>query len=76
MNIYIYIAGVSYSTDEQSLREVFAKYGEVVDGKQLDSLISFFFLFLNFCFFLFCFFLGGGGVPNGIVLKSFLLISI
>lgn len=38
--IYIYIgilhlsvAGVSYSTDENSLREAFSKYGEVLDGK-------------------------------------------
>lgn len=26
------IAGVSYNTDEMSLREAFAQYGEVVDG--------------------------------------------
>ncbi|XP_058788475.1 glycine-rich RNA-binding protein 3, mitochondrial-like [Vicia villosa] len=27
----LFVGGVSYSTDEQSLREVFARYGEVVD---------------------------------------------
>ncbi|KAK2441811.1 glycine-rich RNA-binding protein 4, mitochondrial [Trifolium repens] len=27
----LFVGGVSYSTDEQSLREVFSKYGEVVD---------------------------------------------
>lgn len=27
------VSGVSFSTDEQSLREAFSKYGEVVDGK-------------------------------------------
>lgn len=26
------VVGLSYNTDEQSLRETFAKYGEVVDG--------------------------------------------
>lgn len=31
------MAGISYNTDEQSLREAFAKYGEVVDGKWLFS---------------------------------------
>lgn len=30
---YLSVTGVSYSTDEQSLREAFSKYGEVVDGK-------------------------------------------
>lgn len=29
----ICIAGLSYNTDEQSLRESFDKYGEVIDGK-------------------------------------------
>ncbi|XP_061364924.1 glycine-rich RNA-binding protein 3, mitochondrial-like isoform X2 [Gastrolobium bilobum] len=29
----LFIGGVSYSTDEQSLREAFSKYGEVVDAR-------------------------------------------
>ncbi|XLU75652.1 hypothetical protein S245_034705, partial [Arachis hypogaea] len=29
----LFIGGVSYSTDEQSLREVFGKYGDVVDAR-------------------------------------------
>ncbi|WVZ13064.1 hypothetical protein V8G54_017594 [Vigna mungo] len=29
----LFIGGVSFSTDEQSLRETFAKYGEVVDAR-------------------------------------------
>ncbi|KAF4385036.1 hypothetical protein G4B88_017837 [Cannabis sativa] len=31
----LFIGGISYQTDEQSLREAFAKYGEIVDGKFL-----------------------------------------
>jgi len=27
------VAGISYSTDEPSLREAFSRYGEVLDGK-------------------------------------------
>ncbi|KAL1317132.1 glycine-rich RNA-binding protein 3, mitochondrial-like isoform X2 [Arachis ipaensis] len=30
----LFIGGVSYSTDEQSLREVFGKYGDVVDDPE------------------------------------------
>lgn len=29
------VVGLSYSTDQQSLLEAFAKYGDVVDGKLL-----------------------------------------
>ena len=35
-----FIAGISFSTDEQSLREAFSKYGEVVEGRLLGSFIS------------------------------------
>ena len=31
----IFNVGISYQTDEQSLKEAFSKYGEVVDGKLL-----------------------------------------
>jgi len=31
--VFVCVSGVSFSTDEQSLREAFSKYGEVVDGK-------------------------------------------
>jgi hypothetical protein len=27
------VAGISFSTDEQGLREAFSRYGEVLDGK-------------------------------------------
>jgi len=30
--VSIFIAGISYSTDDMSLREAFARYGEVLDG--------------------------------------------
>ncbi|KAJ7956473.1 putative Glycine-rich RNA-binding protein [Quillaja saponaria] len=33
MSSKLFIGGISYSTDEQSLREAFAKYGEVVDAR-------------------------------------------
>lgn len=31
------IAGISYSTDDTSLREAFARYGEVIDGSFLSD---------------------------------------
>lgn len=45
---HLSVTGVSYSTDEQSLREAFARYGEVVDGKTMLSFVicnKFFFFF-------------------------------
>ena len=30
--LILYFSGLSYGTDEQSLKEAFAKYGEVVEG--------------------------------------------
>lgn len=27
-----FTAGISYQTDEQSLKEAFAKYGEIIEG--------------------------------------------
>lgn len=32
------IAGISYSTDDMSLREAFGRYGEVLDGSFLSDL--------------------------------------
>lgn len=68
--VYIYVAGVSYSIDEQSLTEIFSKYGQVVDGRLSDSLLSFVF----YTFFLL--FGVRGGVPNEILLSSFVLIQL
>ena len=35
------VTGISYQTDEQSLREAFAKYGQVVDGRLLDIILNY-----------------------------------
>jgi hypothetical protein len=35
------VAGISFSTDEQGLREAFSRYGEVLDGKEFDCLFYF-----------------------------------
>lgn len=32
------IAGISYSTDDMSLREAFGRYGEVLDGSFISDL--------------------------------------
>ena len=35
------VTGISFHTDEQSLREAFAKYGQVVDGRLLDIILNY-----------------------------------
>lgn len=47
----VYVGGLPYSANEDSVRKVFDKYGSVVAVKVLDS----FFIFHAFCFiFFFC----------------------
>jgi len=40
MQIHVF-AGISYSTDEQTLSDAFSRYGQVLDGELSDSLFSF-----------------------------------
>lgn len=45
----VYVGGLPYSANEDSVRKVFDKYGSVVAVKVLDS----FFIFHAFCFIFF-----------------------
>lgn len=39
-HISIYLLGLSYGTDDQSLKDAFSQFGDVVDGECLNQFVD------------------------------------